>query len=305
MLTRAWAVQLSNAASITSVLPATLVTALVTATLPSGLNVKFFGYFDGTIDKFHLNGLDPEKNFKLGQKIKARVLWDSIASTPKKFSLSISKHVVDMDIAKVKDRGVSVADLYPVGRSLAQVKIIHIDDEWGLTCEITEDDVEVAAFVHVSLGTPFSSAQPTAHHFRPQISRVTDDHLASVPKSGPWKVGSTHRARVVGYSAVDALVQLSFQPSVLDQAFLRVQDVRVGEIIKVCGFAQRHFKRLVVSALTRRYSCRGLLSVSAILPSSSQSQATLTALCGRCTIRISSSSIPRRSSRSELLSKQE
>jgi rRNA biogenesis protein RRP5 len=62
---------------------------------------------------------------------------------------------------------------------------------------------------------------------------VTDDHLASIPKNGPWKVGTNHRARVIGYSAVDGLVQLSLQPTVLEQSFLRVSDVKVGEIIKV------------------------------------------------------------------------
>lgn len=54
-----------------------------------------------------------------------------------------------------------------------------------------------------------------------------------MPKSGPWKVGAVHRGRVIGYSAVDGLVQLTFQPSVLEQSFLRVSDVKVGEVIKV------------------------------------------------------------------------
>lgn len=65
-----------------------------------------------------------------------------------------------------------------------------------------------------------------------QISRITDDHLNTIPKSGPWKVGSVHPARVIGFSALDNLVQLSLQPSVLEQAFLRVQDVEVGAEVK-------------------------------------------------------------------------
>lgn len=42
-----------------------------------------------------------------------------------------------------------------------------------------------------------------------------------------------HRARVVGFSAIDGLLQLSLRPSIIDQKFLRASDVRVGEIIKV------------------------------------------------------------------------
>ncbi|KAK4705134.1 rRNA biogenesis protein RRP5, partial [Phenoliferia sp. Uapishka_3] len=207
---------LSTAASITSILPSTLVTALVTATLSSGLNVKFFGYFDGTVDLFHLNGQDPEKDFKVGQKVKARVLWDSLATTPKKFSLSLAKHVLNLGVAGAEfEEDKEEEDLkvrFPVGRILEGVSVVRMDDEWGLTCEIVEGEASVAAFVH--------------------ISRITDDHLASIPKTGPWKAGTVHRARVINYSAVDGLVQLSLQPSVLEQAFLRVSDVKVGEIIK-------------------------------------------------------------------------
>jgi len=57
--------------------------------------------------------------------------------------------------------------------------------------------------------------------------------LNTIPKNGPWKVGTSHRARVVGYSPVDGLVQLSLQPSVLEMRFLRVADAQVGEVIKV------------------------------------------------------------------------
>lgn len=141
---------LSAATTISSILPATLVTALVTATLSSGLNLKFFGFFDGTIDLFHLNGQDPENDFKVGQKVKARVLWDSIGSTPKKFSLSLSKHVLEMSVAKVPGEDKQLEQAFPVGRIIEQVKIVRMDDEWGLTCEVQEDDAVVSAFVHVS-----------------------------------------------------------------------------------------------------------------------------------------------------------
>lgn len=62
---------------------------------------------------------------------------------------------------------------------------------------------------------------------------MTDDHLATLPRGGPWRIGTLHRARVIGFSAVDGLVQLSLQPSILGQSFLRVEDVKVGAIIKV------------------------------------------------------------------------
>ncbi|GAA5947174.1 hypothetical protein JCM10213_001449 [Rhodosporidiobolus nylandii] len=199
-----------SVSSITSVLPGQLISALVTAVLPSGLNVKLHGYFDGTIDVFHLPlapGEKVEDRFKVGAKIKARVLWDSISSSPKKFALSAAQHVLKLQ------EGSEAEAKWEVGRK-GRFEVKEMDDEWGLTGLLfgEGEDVGVPAFVH--------------------ISRITDDHLNTIPKTGPWKVGTAHAARVIGYSAVDALVQLSLQPNVLEQAFLRVQDVKVGQEVK-------------------------------------------------------------------------
>ncbi|KAK4057764.1 rRNA biogenesis protein rrp5 [Microbotryomycetes sp. JL221] len=198
----------THAASVSSILPSSLVNVLVTASLPSGLNVKLFGFFDGSIDLDHLDGLDPQKDFKTGQKLKARVLWSSLSDTPKRFALSIAKHVLSLADAVTHDAmSASLADSMPIGRVIDNVIITRVDDEWGLSCEIHGSEGAIArGFVH--------------------ISRISDDHLVTVPKGGPWRAGTTHRARVVGHSPVDGLVQLSLQQSVLDKTFLKVADVK-------------------------------------------------------------------------------
>jgi rRNA biogenesis protein RRP5 len=48
--------QLTEATSAHALLPGTLVSALVTAVVPSGLNLQVLGYFGGTIELFHLPG---------------------------------------------------------------------------------------------------------------------------------------------------------------------------------------------------------------------------------------------------------
>lgn len=65
-----------------------------------------------------------------------------------------------------------------------------------------------------------------------QISHLSDDHVPSLNASGPWKPGSLHRARVIGYFAFDGLLQLSLKPSILNQTFMQVSDVEVGEVVK-------------------------------------------------------------------------
>lgn len=62
---------------------------------------------------------------------------------------------------------------------------------------------------------------------------MSDDHVPSLsPSSGAWKLSSTHRARVTGYHPLDGLLQLSLRASVLEQKFLQVADVQVGEVLK-------------------------------------------------------------------------
>jgi rRNA biogenesis protein RRP5 len=59
---------LSEATSANALLPGTLVSALVTAVVPSGLNVQILGFFNGTIELFHLPGGTESVN--IGAKVR-------------------------------------------------------------------------------------------------------------------------------------------------------------------------------------------------------------------------------------------
>ena len=63
--------QLSEVSNVGSILPGHLVSALITAVVPSGLNVKVCGFFDGTIDLIHLGlaGADIDEKFNIGKKV--------------------------------------------------------------------------------------------------------------------------------------------------------------------------------------------------------------------------------------------
>jgi hypothetical protein len=62
---------------------------------------------------------------------------------------------------------------------------------------------------------------------------VSDDHVPSLSSSsGTWKVDTIHRARVTGCFPFDGLLQLSLRPSILEQQYLQVGDVQVGELIE-------------------------------------------------------------------------
>jgi rRNA biogenesis protein RRP5 len=57
--------------NVSSILPGHLISCLITAIIPAGLNVKISGFFDGTIDLTHLGigDKDIDKEFKAGKKV--------------------------------------------------------------------------------------------------------------------------------------------------------------------------------------------------------------------------------------------
>ncbi|CCM04209.1 uncharacterized protein FIBRA_06375 [Fibroporia radiculosa] len=204
---------LSEVTNASSILPGTQVQSLVTAVLPDGLNLQIMGYFGGTIDQFHLLPGHPERNYKMGQKLKARVLY-AITATPPKFALSLASHVLKLvpkDTAGMDDGlNHNLDEIYPTGSILDAVKVIRVESERGLVVEVASG---VEGFVH--------------------ISHTSDEHVPTLSSSsGPWKVGTVHRARVTGHFHFDGLLQLSLRPSVLEQKFLQVGEVQVGEVLK-------------------------------------------------------------------------
>ncbi|KAL6310100.1 U3 snoRNP-associated protein Rrp5 [Sparassis latifolia] len=204
----------SEITNVTSVLPGMLVQSLVTAVLPEGLNLQVMGYFGGTVDRYHLLPGNPEDHYKLGQKLKARVLYDISPSTPPRFALSVADHVLKLCTNTVvgpdETQTASLQEAYPIGSFLDAVKVTRVETERGLVVEVSPG---VEGYVH--------------------ISQTSDEHVPALSSSsGPWKVGTVHRARVTGYFPFDGSLQLSLRPSILEKKFLQVSELQVGEIIK-------------------------------------------------------------------------
>ncbi|KAH8990141.1 nucleic acid-binding protein [Lactarius hatsudake] len=206
---------LTEVTNVKSILPGELAQCLITSVSPLGLNVQVLGYFEGTIDEYHLPPGDPADNFKAGKKVKARVLYEIPGTSPPHFSLSLAFHVIALEQKSVNAGGgdgdtTSIDEAYPVGTTLDSVKIVKVEPERGLLVDVQEG---IRGFVH--------------------ISHASDDYVPSLSvSSGAWKIGASHRARVTGYHPFDGVLQLSMRASVLEQQFLRVSDVQVGELLK-------------------------------------------------------------------------
>lgn len=98
----------------------------------------------------------------------------------------------------------------PIGKLLSSVKIIRVIQEWGVLCR-TDDGLE--GFVH--------------------ISHISDERIPALSgTAGPFRVDTLHRARVIGHSPFDGLLLLSFEQKVLDQVFMQVDELAVGQQLK-------------------------------------------------------------------------
>ena len=128
---------------MTSILPGTLVQALITSVHPDGLNLQVLGFFDGTIDQLHLG--KQSSAYQIGKKVKARVLYE-YSSSPPKFALTLADHVVKLGPRLVGDKTEGVQQLYPIGTVLEAGKVLRLEAERGLIIEVAPG---VEGFVHV------------------------------------------------------------------------------------------------------------------------------------------------------------
>ena len=125
---------------------------LITSVSPLGLNVQVLGYFDGTMDEYHLPPGDPTDNFKAGKKVKARVLYEIPGTSPPRFALSLASHIISLEQKSISAEGdeevTSIEEAYPVGTTLDAVKVARVEPERGLLVDVQEG---VQGFVHVSV----------------------------------------------------------------------------------------------------------------------------------------------------------
>ncbi|CEP18214.1 hypothetical protein [Parasitella parasitica] len=200
---------------ITSILPGQLVTGVIDAVQNNGLGVKMQGLYAATIDQSHIPASrDIEKEYKLGQSINFRTLFTILNTEEKRIGGSVLPHVLELDVPTVAGNKKSdkfITQVFPAGSFLEKVQVARAN-KTGIW--VTLDGVSgVSGYVHVS--------------------RLADEHIESVSATaGKFKIGSTHRARVLTYNPVDALLVLTLQPSVLAEKFLRVADIEIGSMVE-------------------------------------------------------------------------
>ncbi|PYH91710.1 nucleic acid-binding protein [Aspergillus ellipticus CBS 707.79] len=204
---------LSSAPTISSFLPGTAAEILLTEVTATGMAGKIMGMLDATVDLVQSGGSsgkdDLTKKYQIGAKIKGRLVSTFPSAEPFKVGFSILDHVAKFSS---DNHGPGSSDDAPaISAIVPEAKVVKVEPGLG---------------VYVQIGS-------TKHLGFVHVSRLSDGQVETIsPEVGPFRTDSVHEARVVGYSTIDNLYLLSFEQKIIDQPFLRVEDVTLGAVVK-------------------------------------------------------------------------
>jgi len=210
---------LVDAPTVDSFMPGTAVELLVADVTPSGIAGKLMGLLDVTADLVHSgagsSGKDLEKKYKSGNKIKGRIICTFPTSEPRKLGVSLLDHVLTLrPHVSTSTEGKGAEDpiiALPISSVVDQATIVKVEQGVGLFVDVGVKGTR--GFVH--------------------ISRVTEGKIEALSESaGPYKLGSAHKARILGYNPMDSLFLVSLEQRIINQPFLRVEDVQVGKVVR-------------------------------------------------------------------------
>lgn len=205
---------LTEAPTVDVFVPGTAVEVLVTEVVATGLAGTIMGLIDATADLVHagagISQQDLTKKYKIGEKIKARIICTFPGEERRKLGVSLLDHVLSLSGRASADSKAPL-DVLPISSIIEEAKVTKVQPQLGLFMDVGVK--RVPGFAH--------------------ISRISDDKIDTLSEtSGAYKMGSSHRARVVGYNPVDGVYIVSLEKKILDQPFLRIADVKAGEVVK-------------------------------------------------------------------------
>ncbi|MCJ1317154.1 rRNA biogenesis protein rrp5 [Xylographa vitiligo] len=208
---------LIDAPNVDCFLPGTAVEVLVSEVSTFGLAGKVMGLLDVTADVIHsgaaASGKPLEKKYSVGTKIKGRVLCTFPAYEEKKLGISLLDHIMELTLPTLPsdDQYLSPTTTLPLSSIVEQARVARVVPGFGVFVDLGVKSIR--GFVHIS------------HLSDKKVETISD-------ATGPYKVGTIHRARILNYNSVDGLFLASFEQSILDVPFLRLEDIEVGQIVK-------------------------------------------------------------------------
>jgi rRNA biogenesis protein RRP5 len=84
-------------------------------------------------------------------QVKARIIYDNLAVTPRRFALSVLPHIVGLTSPLAPGAATPIEETITIGTSFSTVEVVRVMNDWGLVCR-TPSGLE--GFAHVSLDLP-------------------------------------------------------------------------------------------------------------------------------------------------------
>ncbi|KAL8703814.1 MAG: hypothetical protein Q9201_003009 [Fulgogasparrea decipioides] len=210
---------LTDAPTIDSFLPGTAVELLISEVTKSGVIGKAMGVLDMTADLIHSGALaigkELENKYSVGEKVKSRIICTFPDAEPRKLGISLLEHVISLKPSPISSSADSETQnpigILPLSTIVSEAKVVKVEPGMGLLLDMGVKGIR--GYVH--------------------ISRITDGKIETLAQdTGPYRVGSKHKARVIGYNYMDGLYVVSMEAKVIAQPFLNIEDVQVGQIVK-------------------------------------------------------------------------
>ena len=220
---------IKNAPTVDVLLPGTAVEILVSSVTDVGVLGKAMGLIDVTVDLIHSQPMNSdtslEEIYTPKQKVKGRILCNFPDAEKSKIIVSLLDHVLNLQTKSSLDTalgpGLQPLQESPLSTVVEQAKVIRVLGNLGLILDL--GFASIPGFVH--------------------ISQVSDSKIETLTENtGNYKLGSTHRARILGYNPMDGLYIVSLENSVIEQPFLRLEDVKIGQNVTAT------MEKLLVSA---------------------------------------------------------
>uniref|UniRef100_A0A7S2WJ02 S1 motif domain-containing protein n=1 Tax=Mucochytrium quahogii TaxID=96639 RepID=A0A7S2WJ02_9STRA len=193
--------------------------------LEDGLAMTFCGFYNGTVDMFHLDDwkLDPKMRRENRKKprqgtLMARVLFVNFKT--KEIGLTLVPNLVNRGKDAVER---TIASCKRVGHVIDECAVERIDQHKGVLLSVKLDDDE---------NKMEDDSELFAYAKRSTISKGSEDPEEIVQLNKKYKVGQIVPAKVLGFAAIDNVFNVSLAQSVIDASVLHYDELKPGMKVK-------------------------------------------------------------------------
>lgn len=230
--------------TVDSLYPGMLVKATVNKVLGDGLWLNFLGYFNGSVDIFHVShtdedapvvfgGLDELKEwFPTESTVQARILH--VHPESKRIALTLLPHL--LTLSPIKFEGVTIGDRFEEGQirrvdekhGLAFIVPLNSKSKTGTTEKKDDSDSESE---EAAKDADEDSASDVKFRGYVPIAKVSDTKKERLTESH-YEIGSTKKVRVFGTNLLEATLLLTHRKSDWKDPYLSYADLKVGDVVE-------------------------------------------------------------------------